>query len=105
LKVQINTDSNIDGDEALDLEVEGLVRDAIDRFSDDLTRVEVHLSDENSSKKGGSTDIRCLVEGRLRGLDPIVVTHHAASVDEAVDGASRKMRDRLDTVLGKLGRR
>ncbi|HUE97540.1 MAG TPA: HPF/RaiA family ribosome-associated protein [Longimicrobiaceae bacterium] len=105
MKVQINTDGNIDGDEALDLEVEALVRDAIDRFSDDLTRVEVHLSDENSSKKGGNADIRCLVEARLRGIDPVVVTHSAASVDEAVEGASRKMRDRLDTVLGKLGRR
>ncbi|MEX2465749.1 MAG: hypothetical protein WD995_02500 [Gemmatimonadota bacterium] len=105
MKVQINTDSNIDGNEALDLEVEALVRDAIDRFSDDLTRVEVHLSDENSSKKGGSVDIRCLIEARLRGLDPIVVTHHAATVDQATEGASRKMRDKLDTVLGKLGRR
>lgn len=105
MKVQINTDSNIDSDEALDLEVEALVRGAIDRFSDDLTRVEVHLSDENSSKKGGSADIRCLVEARMRGRDPIVVTHSAANVSEAAEGASRKMRDRLDTVLGKLGRR
>ncbi len=105
MKVQINTDSNIEGDEALDLEVEAIVRSAIDRFSDDLTRVEVHLSDENSSKKGGSTDIRCLVEARLRGREPIVVTDSAATVDQAAEGASRKMRDKLDTVLGKLGRR
>lgn len=105
MKVQINTDSNIDRNEALDIEVEALVRDAIDRFSDDLTRVEVHLSDENSSKKGGSLDIRCLVEARLRGHEPIVVTHHAATPDQAAEGASRKMRDKLDTVLGKLGRR
>ena len=45
--------------------VEAVVRGALDRFSEQITRVEVHLSDENSDKKFGTDDKRCLLEARL----------------------------------------
>jgi ribosome-associated translation inhibitor RaiA len=99
--IKINTDDNIDRPDALAEQIEATVRDVLDRFADQLTRVEVHLSDENSDKKSGSDDIRCLLEARLAGLQPVAVTDSAATVEQAVDGAVRKMRRSLDSTLGR----
>ncbi len=74
MKVQINTDSNIEGHDELVQQVEAVVRGALDRFSEQITRVEVYLSDENSDKKFGTDDKRCLLEARLAGLQPIAVS-------------------------------
>jgi len=65
MQIQINTDSNIEGNERLAQQVEAVVRDALDRFSAQITRVEVNLSDEDSDKKFGAEDKRCLLEARL----------------------------------------
>jgi hypothetical protein len=54
--------------------MEAVVRDSLDRFSEQITRVEVHLSDQNSDKKFGNEDKRCLLEARLAGLQPISVS-------------------------------
>ena len=62
MHIQINTDSNIQGDNALAQRVETMVRETLDRFSKQITRVEVHLRDENSGSKFGTEDKRCLVE-------------------------------------------
>jgi len=105
MKIQINTDSNIAGNDQLRREVETLLRGALDRFSEKITRVEVHLSDENSDKKSGVDDMRCLLEARLAGLQPIAVSHEAATLQEAVDGAAEKLKRSLDSTLGRLGNR
>ena len=71
-----------------------------------ITRVEVHLSDENSNKKiGTGDDKRCLLEARLTSRQPIAVSHQAATLEQAIDGAAKKMRHSLETVLGRLGNR
>jgi hypothetical protein len=44
MQIQINTDSNIEGNDRLAQQVEAAVRDALDQFSAQITRVEVHLS-------------------------------------------------------------
>ncbi len=101
MKIQINTDDNINQSEAQPEQTEATIRDTLDRFVDQITRVEVHLSDENSDKKSGTHDIRCLLEARLERLQPVAVTDEAATVEQAVEGAARKMRRSLDSVLGK----
>jgi ribosome-associated translation inhibitor RaiA len=100
--VQINTDRNVEGREELARRVEDKVRSALDRFSDQLTRVEIHLGDENSDKKAGDDDMRCLLEARPAGLQPIAVSHQAATMDLAVDGALDKFKRALESTLGKL---
>ena len=102
MHIQINTDSNIEGDNALTQQVEAIVRETLDRFSEQITRVEVHLSDENSDRKSGTDDKRCLLEVRLIGLQPIVVSHQAATLEQAVDGAAEKLKRSLDSTLGRL---
>jgi len=105
MHIQINTDDNITNADALAGQVESAVKNALDRFADQITRVEVHLSDENSDKKSGSADMRCLLEARLAGLQPISVSDVAATVAQAVDGATRKLKRSLESTLGRRGRR
>ena len=102
MQIQINTDHNIEGHEALAAQVSGVVESALSRFSDHITRVEVHLSDENSDKKGGHDDMRCMMEARLEGRQPIAVTHQAATLDQAVDGAADKLTRLIESTLGRL---
>ena len=102
MQIQMNTDGNIEGHEALATQVSSVVESALNRFSDHITRVEVHLSDENSGKKGGHDDMRCVMEARLEGRQPIAVTHHAATVDQAVDGAADKLTKLIESTLGRL---
>jgi ribosome-associated translation inhibitor RaiA len=102
MQIQTNTDSNIDGHEALATQVNSTVESALSRFSDHITRVEVQLSDENSGKKGGNDDMRCVIEARLEGRQPVAVTHEAATVDQAVDGAADKLHRMIESTLGRL---
>src|SRR5665811_2615635 len=105
MHIQINTDSNIEGDNALAQQVETMVRETLDHFSRQITRVEVHLRDENSVSKSGTEDKRCLLEVRLIDRQPIAVSHHASTLERAVDGAAKKMKRSLVSTLGRLGNR
>lgn len=101
MQIQINTDHNIEGHEALTFRVSAAIENTLSRFSDHITRVEVHLSDENSDKKAGYDDMRCLIEARLEGRPPIAVTHQATTLDEAVDGAADKLANLIESTLGR----
>ncbi|TVQ73729.1 MAG: hypothetical protein EA373_00855 [Oceanospirillales bacterium] len=102
--IQVNTDSSIENDSKLTAHVESVVEKALGRFSDKITRVEVHLHDENAHKPGDH-DKRCLLEVRLAGLQPQAVTHHADSTDKALNGACDKMKSLLESMLGRLNKR
>jgi ribosome-associated translation inhibitor RaiA len=101
MQIQINTDHSIEGHEALAAQVRGVVEGALSRFSDHITRVEVHLSDENS-KKNSPNDKRCMIEARLEGHQPIAVTHHAATPGQALDGAVDKLTRLIENTLERL---
>lgn len=104
MKVQINTDKNISGDTTLAESLEDILRCDLSCFSDQISRIELHLSDENSEAKSGMTDKRCLLEVRLAGEHPIAVSENAQTVKEAVTGATKKMFNLLTSELGKRGR-
>lgn len=98
--IQVNTDNHIHGTEGLAAEVEATVESSLDHLHDRVTRVEVHLSDENGPK-GGDRDIRCVMEARLKGQQPTAVSHAAGLVSEAVDGAAEKLRRALESIVGR----
>jgi ribosome-associated translation inhibitor RaiA len=100
MQVQINTDHNIEGHEALAARVSGVVTNALSRVSAHITRVEVHLSDENGNKTG-SNEMRCMMEARLEGRQPVAVTHEASTLDQAVDGAAHKLARLIESTLGR----
>ena len=101
MQIQINTDHNIEGHEALITQVRGVVESALSRISDQITRVEIHLSDE-SSHKSTLNDKRCVMEARLEGRKPVAVTHQAATIDQAVDGAADKLARLIESTLDRL---
>jgi len=101
MKIQINTDHNIEGSDELTEQTQAVVESALERFADHITRVEVHLSDKNSSHRGG-IDKRCVMEARLEGMQPLAVTDHAETTEQAANGAADKLEKLLDHTLGRL---
>jgi ribosome-associated translation inhibitor RaiA len=100
MQIQINTDNNVEGREERAAEISDVVSLVLMRFSDHITRVEVHIADENGPK-GGDNDIRCTLEARLEGRQPIAVTHHANEVLVAVNGAAHNLVTVIDRTLGR----
>lgn len=99
MRIQINTHDTANNDADSD-RVEALIIGGLDRFGDQITRVEVHLADVNA-KKGGGDDKRCMIEARPTSHKPVAVTHQAETMPLAIDGALEKMVRLLDTTLGK----
>lgn len=104
MTIQFNTDKTIDGSEKLTTPYIAMIEQELERFSEYITRIEMHLSDKNG-KKGGLDDIRCMIEARLEGRQPIAVTADADSKDQAISAAIDKLKNSLDTILGKLKNR
>ena len=103
MHVQVNTGSSVEGDQRLEEIVTAEIQDRLGRFREDVTRVEVHITDENAHK-GGSDDKKCVMEARVEGMQPTTVTHNAGTVAEAITGAAQKLRRALDSSLGKRNR-
>ncbi|WP_312680365.1 HPF/RaiA family ribosome-associated protein [Stutzerimonas nitrititolerans] len=101
MQIQVHSDNHIEGSARLVEWVSASVADKLDRFDDEITRVVVHLNDENGIK-AGSQDKRCQIEARPKGLQPISVTHKAESLDLAVEGAIDKLGNALNHQFGKL---
>jgi ribosome-associated translation inhibitor RaiA len=98
--IQINADHNIECHEKLSDHIRGVVEYALKHCSDHITRVEVHLTDE-ASQKDSQNDKRCMMEARLEGRPPIAVTHHASSVEQAIEGAAHKLTRLVESTLDR----
>lgn len=102
MQIQVHTDNHIQGSAELTQQVEAVVEDAMSRFGHRVTRVEVHLSDESSSAKARDNDKKCVMEVRLGGLQPISVSHHGMTIEQAIDGAAEKLERTIERHLGRL---
>lgn len=101
MNVQVNTGHNIEGGEELNNFIESSLKEDFGRFRNAITRIEVHLNDENG-KKSGSEDKRCLLEARIANHQPMVASHHAETIHQAFTGASDKLLRLLDSMVDKL---
>ena len=79
-------------------EAETELAEKLAHFSADITRVEVHLT-ENSKK--GEEDRQCVMEARMAAHQPVAVSHHAPGVDEAFRGALAKLKHALNNTMGR----
>ena len=102
MQVQVNTDNHTEGSADLTRHVEELIEQALGRFGDRITRVEVHFSDESSSQKTGDDDKRCLMEARVAGRQPIAVSGTGSSREQACDAAVNKLEKNLTRTLDRL---
>ena len=100
MQFQFNSDSSVMGTENVAERIEAQLRHRLARYEERLTRIEVHVSDENAHKHGAD-DKTCTIEVRPRGDRPIGVTEHAADVDTAARKAANTMAQRLERVLGR----
>jgi ribosome-associated translation inhibitor RaiA len=101
MKIQVNTDHNTPGSESLNNFIDTVLNAELDHFSEHITRVEVHLADENAGKSG-ENDKRCVIEARVEHRQPIAVTAHGNTYEEAISDATDKIKSSLDTVIGKM---
>jgi hypothetical protein len=98
--IEVRTDSNIQGGEQFSDQVKTVVQAALDRFGDRIRRVDVHLSDAVGDK-AGHDDKCCKIEARRDGREPIVVTHHDATMDQAIRGAVHSLKKSMESAFGK----
>ncbi len=101
MQVQVNTDKHIDGSTALTAHVEAVIERTLRHVRDHVTRVEVHLSDENAGK-AGVADKCCLIEARLERHPPVAVAQVADNLHQAIDGAADKLKTALQATLGRI---
>ncbi len=101
MTIQINSDSNLTVHKEFRAQLQSQITEELSRFSDHISRLEVHLSDENGHKDA-LNDKRCMMEARIEGMKPIAVTNMANNHEQAVDGAIEKLKTTLDTKFGRL---
>jgi hypothetical protein len=99
--IQFNTDKTIAGDQRHQEYFTSQIEDGLKRFKSHLTRIEVHLSDQNG-KKEGIHDILCVLEARLEGSPPVAVSHKADTVEKAVSGGIQTLKSTLDKILDRM---
>ena len=98
--IQINTDKTLNGDNRHQEYFSAQIKEELERYESHITRVELHLKDENGEKEGVN-DKTCVLEARLKGKQPIAVTSQADSIEKAVSEAIDKMKVAVNTVIGK----
>lgn len=101
MQVLLNADPHTDGRHKMAEHLETVIKEALDHFSQHITRVEAHLSDANSHAKASPDEIHCTLEARLVGLTPVVVKDYAGTAHQAINGAVGKLKRAVGTVLAK----
>lgn len=101
MKIQFNTDKNVKWDERHNEHFNAVLAEELKRYSSHITRLEVHLSDENGAKEG-INDIRCMMEARLEGRQPIAITATANSEEQAILDAMGKLSASLKTTVDRM---
>ena len=101
MQIQFNTDKNIEGEERLEEFMTEKIKKSLERFSEWVTRIEVHLSDQNAHKSGAN-DMQCMLEARIKGQQPIAVSSKSDIKEKAINDAISKMKAALTTRVGKM---
>lgn len=98
MTIKIKTDDNI-GSKELKFPMVTVISEKLLRFSPDLTRLELHLSDKNGNREGLKVK-KCLLKARLDGRRPITVINRSHSHEHAFNGALAKLTSSLDRAIG-----
>ncbi|MBU1373241.1 MAG: HPF/RaiA family ribosome-associated protein [Bacteroidetes bacterium] len=100
MTIQVNTDNHIEGKEELITYISNLYSEKLSRFDAHVTRIEIHLSDENAGK-AGSDDKKCNVEARLEGHDPIFASAQSDEMNKAVHEGLHKIKRAIEHSLDR----
>jgi len=100
MKIQFNTDKTILGDERNEHYFTAQIEEGLRHFKSHITRIEVHLSDQNG-KKEGVKDILCMLEARIEDRKPIAVSCKSDTVEQAVTNAIDKLKTAIETIMDR----
>lgn len=100
MQFQFNSDNSVEAGAADAEKIEEVVRGRLEHVAERLTRVEVHVADINGPR--GGPDIRCMVELRPEGLQPISASHEAGSAEAAAAQAADKALTAYQRQIGKM---
>lgn len=101
MHIQINSDKNIDININSKQIYKSKTEKKLERFENIISRIEVHLSDENA-EKSGLNDKKCLIEARMQNRQPIIVTDTSDVIEKSFASALNKLTRKLDTIVGKM---
>jgi hypothetical protein len=101
VQIQVNCDDPICCDEDLIRRVEGVIAGTLERFSDRVFRVEARLSDLGSVKPADRDKV-CSLEALIAGTAPVVASHEAATLAEAIHAAANKLERLVARELRQL---
>jgi len=99
MQIRVDADDHIDSNQELADRVEGVVEGSLERYRDRVALVLVHLSGLVRHRPG-ERDMCCRMEAQAAGsLKPIVVTHEALTLSEAIHAASAKLERAVHDAL------
>jgi len=87
--------------DVIDDYVNDRVSKELSHFSDRITRVEVHLHDENGVSKQGTNDKLCKMEARPSGHQPLAVEHSGENMQKVISEAAAKLARVLKKTFDK----
>ena len=101
MQVLLNTDSNIDGGKPLGDHLESVLRKALGRFGEHVTRVDARLTGATGRQATHPAEIHCTLDAKLVGLAPVVVTEQSGNAHQAIQGATVKLERAIGNALAK----
>ena len=105
MKVQVNTSNDIDNKDSLERWANDYLNERLARFDQDITSIEVQMTDENHAAKGGGADKRCMLEARITGIKPDRRHQLRGQPGPGLPRRRREAGHALDHEFGKLDRR
>ncbi|MEY2925378.1 MAG: hypothetical protein RLZZ337_1928 [Bacteroidota bacterium] len=83
MTILINTNESVEGNESANAYFSKEIAKDLSRFEKDITRIEVHLADQNGNKNGVQ-DKTCTMEARLAHHSSLAVTSNGDTVAKAI---------------------
>jgi len=100
MTILINADKILKVHEPFENQLKDRLSAELKRFSEYISEIELHITDENGIKTG-SNDIKSVLEAHLKGMKSVVVTEKADTLDQSVNAAIDKIKDSLESAIGK----
>lgn len=100
MQIQFNSDKTIMSNERQYEFFSAQITEELKTYDSSISRIEVHLSDENGKKEGINT-IRCLLETRIEGKQPTVVSCQSNTIEASISCALKKLKAQLKTIIEK----
>jgi ribosome-associated translation inhibitor RaiA len=101
MQILLHSDPHTDGGQRMLEHFTVVVKAAMERYGERVSRVEAHLSDVHAQARSSDDNIHCTLEAHLVGHDPVVVKDQAGNAHQAIEGAVRKLQRAVGTDIAK----